>query len=132
MIDLMPTLVELAGAAYPKTNHGRATLPAEGRSLVPALTGNRGLGTRAVFWEHQGNKAVRHGDWKAVAEGRRPWELYDLRTDRAESRNLAAQNPEKTRELAALWQEWAARCGVWEWDELQKHRQSRAKKKGKQ
>ena len=85
-----------------------------------------------MFWEHQGNKAVRHGDWKAVAEGRGAWELYDLRMDRAESRNLAAQNPAKVRELGALWQDWAARCGVWEWDDLQKHRQSRTKGKKKE
>ncbi len=131
VIDLMPTLVELAGAAYPKSRDGRSILPPEGRSLVPALTGPGGAGERPLFWEHQGNKAVRHGDWKAVAEGRGPWALYDVRTDRIEMRNLAAQNPDKLRELTALWQEWAARCGVWELDELQKHRQARAKEKKK-
>jgi arylsulfatase A-like enzyme len=132
VIDLMPTLVELSGATYPKQHGGREILAPEGRSLVPALTGGRGSDARALFWEHQGNKAVRQGDWKAVAEGRGAWELYDLRNDRSEMRDLAKQNPAKLRELAALWKEWAARCGVWEWDELQKHRQSRAKKKGKQ
>jgi arylsulfatase len=132
VIDLMPTLAEVAGAMYPASHDGRTILPAEGRSLVPALTGNRGLGTRAIFWEHQGNKAVRHGDWKAVTEGRGAWELYDLRADRAESRNLAAQNPEQVRELATRWQEGAKRCGVWEWSELQKHRQSRSKGKKKE
>lgn len=131
VIDLMPTVVEVAGATYPKSRDGRTLLPAEGRSLVPALTGNSGGGERALFWEHQGNKAVRVGDWKAVAEGRGSWELYDLGPDRAESRDLAAQNPVKLRELTARWQEWAARCGVWEWEELQKHRQSRTKGKKK-
>ena len=132
VIDIMPTLVELAGAAYPRGNNGRAVLPMEGRSLVPALTGRGELSERPLFWEHEGNKAVRHGDWKAVAKGRGAWELYDLRTDRAESRNVAAQHPERTRELAARWQDWAGRCGVWEWDDLQKHRQSRAKGKKKE
>jgi arylsulfatase A-like enzyme len=80
-------------------------------------------------WEHEGNKAVRQGGWKGLAKGRGAWELYDLKSDRTETRNLAAQHPEKTRELAALWEAWAERCGVWEWDDLQKHRQSRAKKK---
>ena len=132
VIDIMPTLIELAGASYPKSNNGHDLLPAEGRSLAPALTGQGGPGARSLFWEHQGNKAVRQGDWKAVAEGRGPWELYDLGTDRAESRNLAEQKPDKVRELVGLWQDWAARCGVWEWDDLQKHRQSRAKGKKKE
>lgn len=132
VIDVMPTLVDVAGAAYPKNNHSKAILPLEGRSLVPALQGNRGLGTRPVFWEHEGNKAVRHGDWKALAKGRGAWELYDLRTDRAELHNLAAEQPVQARELAALWRQWAERSGVWEWDELQKHRQGRAKAKKKQ
>lgn len=131
VIDLMPTLVELAGATYPKTKDGRGILPPEGRSLVSALTGPPAPEARTLFWEHQGNKAVRQGNWKAVATGRGPWELYDLGPDRAELRNLAARNPEKARELSTLWQEWAARCGVWEQAELQQHRQSRAKGKKK-
>jgi len=126
VIDIMPTLVELAGATYPIVRDGRSTLPPEGRSLVPALTGASGLESRPLFWEHEGNKAVRQGDWKAVAESRGPWELYNLRTDRVEARDLAAENPEKVRELTALWQKWAERCGVWDWGDLQKHRQTRA------
>ena len=52
----------------------------------------------------EGNRALRKGDWKIVAAGTNsPWELYDLRTDRAESTNLADQMPEKVRELAAEW-----------------------------
>ncbi len=131
VIDLMPTLVEVSGGTYPKTKDGRALLPPEGRSLVSALIGPRAPEARTLFWEHQGNKAVRQGNWKAVATGRGPWELYDLGPERGESRNLATQHPAKVRELSTLWQEWAARCGVWELDELQKHRQSRAKGKKK-
>ena len=70
---------------------------------------------------------MRRGDWKAVAKGRDAWELYDLGSDRAEGHNLATAQPARTRELATLWQEWATRCGVWEWDDLRKHRQSRTK-----
>jgi arylsulfatase len=132
VIDLMPTLADVAGATYPLQRDRGAILPMEGRSFLPALKSNRGLGSRRLYWEHEGNKAVREGDWKALAKGRGAWELYDLRHDRAELRNLAAQHPEKARELAGLWREWAERCGVWEWDELQKHRQARAKAKKKQ
>lgn len=124
IIDVMPTLVDLAGATYPANRDGRAILPMEGRSLVPAFQG-QALGTRALFWEHEGNKAVREGDWKAVAKGLGEWELYNLRSDRTELRNIAAQHPEKARELVTLWRNWSTRAGVWEWQDLQKHRQSR-------
>jgi arylsulfatase len=129
VIDLMPTVVELAGATYPASRHNRVIQPAEGRSLAPALTGRPAPVARTLFWEHEGNKAVRLGDWKAVAKGRTAWELYDLSSDRAEGHNLATAQPAKTQELATLWQEWAARCGVWEWDELRKHRQNRTNSK---
>ncbi len=131
VIDLMPTLAELAGASYPKTRHNRAIQPAEGHSLVPALTGRTAPASRTLFWEHEGNKAVRLGDWKAVAKGRGAWELYDLRTDRAEGHDLAATQPDRTKELASLWQDWATRCGVWDWEDLRQHRQSRTKTKSK-
>jgi len=133
IIDVMPTLVELAGATYPAEFRGNSILPREGRSLVPIFAASDGLAsTRVLCWEHQGNKAVRSGDWKAVAQGRGAWELFDLKTDRVETRNIAAQHPEKTRELAGLWQAWAARCGVWEWDDLQQHRRNRTKTKSKE
>jgi arylsulfatase A-like enzyme len=124
VIDLMPTLLELAGVEYPKDRQGRPPLPLEGKSLVPAFR-NQPVSRDALFWEHQGNKAVRQGDWKAIAAGRGSWELYNLAADRTELHNVAAEHPEKTRELADLWQAWAERAGVWEWSDLQKHRQSR-------
>ena len=127
VIDLMPTVVELAGATYPATRHNRPIQPAEGRSFAAALTARPAPVARTLFWEHEGHKAVRRGDWKAVAKGRDAWELYDLGSDRAEGHNLATAQPARTRELATLWQEWATRCGVWEWDDLRKHRQSRTK-----
>ncbi len=127
VIDLMPTLIELAGAKHSAEFEGKPLLPLEGKSLVPAFKG-KPLSRDALFWEHGGSKAVRQGDWKAVAKGRGVWELYDLKSDRTETRDLAARHPERARELAALWKTWADRCGVWESDDLQKHRQSRPKK----
>lgn len=130
VIDLMPTLLDVAGAAYPTEFNGKPTLPPEGRSLLPHLFARSPStpGTaspRLLFWEHQGNKAVRQGDWKAVAKGRGTWELYNLRRDRTETQDLATEQPDKIRELAALWQAWAERCGVWEWADLQNHRTDR-------
>ena len=104
-------------------------LPAQGRSLRPYFSESPSLplawSERALFWEHEGNKAVRQSHWKAVAQGRGAWELYDLKNDRTETRDLATEHAEKARDLAALWQVWAGRCGVWEWDDLQQHRRDR-------
>jgi arylsulfatase A-like enzyme len=117
VVDFMPTLLELAGVEYPQTFKGRALTPPAGRSLAPVFQGRR-LGARTVAWEHEGNRAVRVGDWKLVASFRGEWELYDLSADRTETHDLAARRPEKVRELAALWQSWADRVGVVAWEQL--------------
>ncbi len=118
LIDVMPTCLELAGATYPTTMHGEAITPVEGRSLVPAFA-DRAIDRDALYWEHEGNRAVRVGDWKLVAKGPgAPWELYDLATDRIESNNLAARYPERVRQLREKWESWARRARVlpWIWD----------------
>jgi arylsulfatase len=112
LIDLMPTCVELAGASYPKQFRDKAIVPMEGRSLVPAFD-NKPIQRDALFWEHEGNAAVRVGDWKLVRLGRNgPWELYDLKADRTEQRDWAAAQPERVKELAAKWEDWAERAQV--------------------
>jgi len=133
VVDIMPTLLELAGAAYPERRGEKAVLPREGRSLVPVLSGREASGgndsPRSLFWEHEGNKAVRCGDWKAVAPAGGDWELYRLDRDRTELVNLAAEFPKQRDDLVAQWRQWADRCGVVEWKTLQGHRkQARAGK----
>ena len=71
-----------------------------------------------LAWEHEGNRAIRDGDLKLVASYKGEWELYDLANDRTETRNLAARMPEKVKELASRWQEWADRVGVVPWERL--------------
>jgi arylsulfatase A-like enzyme len=117
VIDLLPTFLELAGAKHPEQFKGRALIPLAGKSLVPALQG-KPLGERTLAWEHEGNRAVRVGDWKLVAAFRGPWELYDLSRDRTELNNLAARQPDKAKELAAAWQAWADKVGVVPWEQL--------------
>lgn len=114
VIDLAPTTLDLAGAAYPREFNGKPITPVEGVTLLPALEGGR-LKDRPVFWEHEGNRAVRVGNWKLVARHNQPWELYDVAKDRSELTDLATENAGKTKELAALWDEWARRAGVVEW-----------------
>jgi arylsulfatase len=114
VIDLMPTVVELAGAAYPKQRNGREILPPEGVSLVPAFSGKL-VERGPLFWEHEGNRAVRQDNWKLVAGNGEPWQLYDLSHDRTELKDLSAEHPEKVNELEDLYARWAARCGVEPW-----------------
>ncbi|MDX2031172.1 MAG: arylsulfatase [Blastocatellia bacterium] len=112
IIDVMATLVDLAGAVYPTERAGAATPPLEGVSLRPAFA-NQPLARRApLFFEHDGSRAVRDGAWKLVAMRGGEWELYNIETDRAEMKNLAAKHPDKVAALATRWNEWAARTNV--------------------
>ena len=112
LVDIMATCVEVAGATYPAESNGHAVTPMEGLSLVPAFD-DKVLTRDALYWEHEGNAAVRVGDWKLVRQGRNGrWELYDLRRDRTELHNRAAENPEQVQQLAAKWDAWAARAHV--------------------
>jgi arylsulfatase len=112
LVDIMATVVEVTGASYPRKYKGRSIQPMEGRSLVAALA-NLPIQREAIFWEHEGNAAIRVGDWKLVRRsGQGAWELYDLKADRTEQKNLAATYPEKAKELAANWDAWAKRARV--------------------
>jgi arylsulfatase len=103
LIDVVPTLLELAGATKPSVIKGQAVPPAPGRSLVLTFSRDVAVERDYLWWEHEGNRAIRVGDWKLVALKNGAWELYDLAEDRGEQRNLAAARPEKARELEAQW-----------------------------
>ena len=111
----MATCCDVTGAAYPLTYGGHPIIPLEGKSLLPLLKGHGRKGHDTIFWEHQGNRAVRQGKWKLVAAHKEPWELYDLDADRTELHNLADQFPEKVDELKGLYRSWAKRCGIQPW-----------------
>jgi arylsulfatase A-like enzyme len=109
--DIMATLLDVTGLAYPQHWPGRDLAPLEGTSLAPVF--ERELDSRPpMFWEHEGNAAVRAGQWKLVRKYPGDWELYDMDADRTELTDLAAQHPERVREMAAQYDEWAKRCGV--------------------
>jgi len=108
-IDIVPTVLELAGVQKPKEWKGEPIPEAPGRSLVPAFAKDELVPHESLWWLHEGNRAVRIGDWKLVAAKGDPWELYDMRTDRAEQVNLAAKMPDKVKELKRVWQEQADR-----------------------
>ncbi len=118
IIDLMPTCLDAAGAEYPTEFHGNIITPVEGKSLLPVFE-NSEPAHESLFWEHEGNRAVRKGYWKLVSEFPGTWELYNLESDRTELNNLAGQHPDKVMELEKLYNEWALRCNVVPWSEME-------------
>jgi arylsulfatase A-like enzyme len=114
LIDIMATCVDISGAGYPTEYNGNKITPMEGRSLVPAFD-NKPIDREAIYWEHEGNRAVRKGKWKLVSRHPGKWELYDIEADRTELNNLARKNPKKVEELKELWGNWAKRVGALPW-----------------
>ena len=115
--DVMATVVELAGVAYPERHDGHEVLPLEGRSLRPVIERDE-LPERPLFWEHEGNAAVRLGRWKLVKEYPGDWELYDMLEDRTETNDIASGHLALVGDLARRYDEWAERCGVIPRDEI--------------
>jgi arylsulfatase len=111
IIDIMATFVDISGARYPQTFKDHPILPMEGRSLVPLLSG-QAEPARTLFFEHEGNRAVRMARWKLVSLRGHPWELYDFDNDRSELNNLAGRNPQIASMMAKAWEDWAERCHV--------------------
>jgi len=111
--DLMPTLLEVAGASYPKTNQGRELPPLIGKSWMPMLSGKvDSIRTDKDYlaWEVFGNRAVRQGDWKLRWQfkpyGKGEWELFNVAKDPAERKDLAAEHPDKLKQMLALWDDY--------------------------
>ncbi len=99
IIDLLPTAVAVANARY------QGKLPLPGADLIDQI--NLGGQQRTLFFEHQGNRAVRDGRWKLVALDDAPWELYDFTVDRSEMNDLSKTHPGIVQTLSAAWDQWA-------------------------
>ncbi len=110
--DVMATCLDMAGVAYPKTFEGNELVPLVGKSLVPVFDGKTREPHARLFWEHEGNRAVREGKWKLVATTRGEWELFDMEADRTELNNLVHEQTAKATELHQAWDVWANQCGV--------------------
>ncbi|MFC6101201.1 arylsulfatase [Olivibacter domesticus] len=121
--DMMATFVDISGARYSSNKNGKAVPSPVGNSFAPLLSGiNQPIHKQAIFWEHEGNKAVRLGDYKAVMtweEGKtHQWELYNIRQDRTEQHDLATTMPQKLKSMAAAWQQWADTHQVRPWEQM--------------
>lgn len=109
VIDFVPTILELA-AAKPADVSVAGAPPLPGRSLVPAFQRDGAVDREFLFFDHEGNRALRMGDWKIVSarEDLDAWELFDLSTDRCEKVDLAAQQPDRARRMQSKWEELEA------------------------
>ncbi|MCU0227431.1 MAG: arylsulfatase [Bryobacterales bacterium] len=131
--DIMATCLDAAGVVPPQARQGRPAQPGDGRSLLPSMRDPGFAANETLFWEHEGNRAVREGNWKLVSvynqiheqmnrvgAGRRTgqWELYHLATDRTELLDLADAHPDRVRAMVAQYEAWAAELGVRDWESL--------------
>jgi len=119
IIDIAPTCLNAAGLP---------TKGMEGQTLLPVFTKDS-TQPRTLFWEHEGNRAVRQGDYKLVAQHNTPWELYNMRKDRNELHDLSRSMPQKAAELKKLYEAWAHRVGAKPWDEVSVIRKKNPPKK---
>jgi arylsulfatase A-like enzyme len=115
LVDIMATVVDATGAKYPTEYKGHAIQPMEGVSLMPALAGRPLERPNPIYWEHEGNRAIRRGKWKLVSKYTEPWELYDIEADRTEQHDLVDAYPDVVKKLVAEWEAWAKRSDVDQW-----------------
>jgi arylsulfatase A-like enzyme len=124
LIDIMATCIDVARASYPESYKGNSITPLEGVSLVPAFS-NQPLNREAIYWEHEGNRAVSRSNWKLVSNAGNShqfekidtltldqWSLYDLEKDRTELNDLSSEKPELKQKLIDLWMKWAKKTGT--------------------
>ena len=116
VIDLLPTILSATGVAYPSELGGAAIQKLDGEDITPLIEGRNWHRERPLFWEHEGNAAVRIGNFKLVRKFNQPWELYDMERDRTELNDLMGRNEPLTKQLTRAYDAWAAEAGVLDWN----------------
>lgn len=115
IINILPTCIELAKIKYPQTFNGKSLKQPEGKSMINIFKGATSEND-TLYWEHEGNKAIRVADWKLVYElEQNEWELYDLNSDRSEINNISYKYPDKVKQLKAAHDKWCTKVGVIDW-----------------
>ena len=118
IIDVAPTCLSAAGLSVKGM---------EGSSLLPVFAEDSQK-ERTLYWEHEGNRAVRKGDYKLVAIHDTPWELYNMTKDRSELKDLSKKMGGKAKELRLLYEAWAKRVGALPWNEVMATRNKKINK----
>jgi arylsulfatase A-like enzyme len=117
VVDILPTILEATGCPYQSEVGGHDIQPVQGESLMALFKDADWERAQPILWEHEGNAAVRFGQFKLVRQHGQAWELYDMEADRTELRNLAGMHPALEAELTAQYADWAAKIGVMAWDD---------------
>jgi arylsulfatase len=120
VIDIMATCLDAADVRYPEVHNGQRVTPLEGRSLLPACRNRKVSRRDAIYWEHEGNRAVLDGRYKLVSRFPDGWELYDMEADRSEMHDVAASDAARVERMSGRYDRWAERCNVRPWDEVRK------------
>ena len=113
VIDVMATCLDLSNLDYPAEFEGRRPIAMEGRSLAPIFRGEQRAAHEAIGWDCSRGQALRQGNWKLVrpAPGK-PWQLYDLKADGGETRDLAGASAARVESMALAWESWRQRVGA--------------------
>jgi len=125
VIDIAATIIDVAKAQYPAELRGKAIQPLEGESFAAALSGRDWQRSRPIFFEHEGNRAVRDGDLKLVSRHPGQWELYDMSRDRTELDDRSSRYPDVVSDLAHRYDQWADRCGVLPFEQVRQMQRAR-------
>ncbi|MEP1210032.1 MAG: arylsulfatase [Rhizobiaceae bacterium] len=115
VVDLLPTILEVTGGDYLTELGGEAIQPMQGESLLPLFQGSNWQRQQPIFFEHEGNCAIRHGQFKLVRQFGQDWELYDMEVDRTELTNLIGKNRPVEGDLLSQYNGWTEATGVMDW-----------------
>lgn len=115
IVDIAATIYDVSETTYPETRAGNSVTSLDGHSFRGAIENGVWVRPAPIFWEHEGNRAVRLGDWKLVSEGNTVWELYDMKKDRTELSDLATDRPEVLERMIQMYEDWAERVGALPW-----------------
>lgn len=117
VVDILPTILDVTGASYQSEVGGHEIQPMQGESLLGLFQGADWEREQPIFWEHEGNAAIRFNQFKLVRLHDEPWELYDMETDRTELNNLAGRHSRFENDLIRQYHGWAKQVGVMNWED---------------
>jgi arylsulfatase len=113
LVDLLPSILEVTNTSLPVMSHGKETMKVDGVSLRNILLGEEAQTKReSLFFHHSAGRALRQGGWKIVSKTKKKWELYNLKKDPVELRDLAEENPERLQQMIKVWNDLSQKMKV--------------------